>query len=225
MNEAILQAIDVKKSFLHGSTKIEVLKGVTFSLQAGERVAVVGASGVGKSTLLHIVGTLDQLTSGKVLIQGKEVSGLKEWELSKIRNELIGFVFQFHHLLPELSAIENVILPGMIKGEAVSTLNNRANSLLNDVGLAHRLNHKPGELSGGEQQRVALARALIMKPKLLLCDEITGNLDQETGWKMFELLQKIASENKTSILFVTHDSELAGEFEKRFNLIGGVLAN
>ena len=224
MNETILNAIDVKKSFLHGSIKIEVLKGITFSLLSGEKIAVVGASGVGKSTLLHIVGTLDQLTSGKVLINNRDISKLNEVELSELRNELIGFVFQFHHLLPELSALENVLIPGMIKGDAVEELEERAKFLLNEVGLTHRLGHKPGELSGGEQQRVAIARALIMKPKLLLCDEITGNLDQETGWKVFELLQKIATEHVTSILFVTHDHELAKEFPRRFNLIDGVLS-
>lgn len=223
MNETILQTVDLKKSFYHGSIKIDVLRGVTFSLNPGEKVAIVGASGAGKSTLLHIIGTLDHATGGKVAIQNRDISNLSESELSRIRNELIGFVFQFHHLLPELTALENVMLPGMIKGEGRENLNEHAKSLLSSVGLSQRLEHKPGELSGGEQQRVAIARSLIMNPKLLLCDEITGNLDQETGWKVFELLQKIATEHGASIVFVTHDSELAGEFSRRYKLSDGFL--
>lgn len=223
MNETILQTLDLKKSFYHGSIKIDVLRGVSFSLNSGEHVAIIGASGAGKSTLLHIIGTLDHSTGGKVLIQNRDITNFGESELSKVRNELIGFVFQFHHLLPELSALENVMLPGMIKGETREKLQERASSLLSSVGLSARLAHKPGELSGGEQQRVAIARALIMNPKLILCDEITGNLDQETGWKVFELLQKIATERKASIVFVTHDSELAGEFSRKYQLNEGVL--
>lgn len=224
MNEPILEVRDLRKSFYHGSIHIDVLKGVSLSLRSGEKVAVVGASGAGKSTLLHIIGTLDYPTGGTVLINNRDISKLNESELSGLRNELIGFVFQFHHLLPELSAIENVMLPGMIKGVELGGLRERGMVLLNGVGLARRLEHKPGELSGGEQQRVAIARALIMNPKLLLCDEITGNLDQETGWSVFELLQKIATEHGTSIIFVTHDSELAEKFSRKYQLNEGVLS-
>ena len=223
MNELILETIDLKKGFYHGSIRIDVLKGINLSLNSGDKVAIVGASGTGKSTLLHIIGTLDHPTSGKVLIRNRDVAKLNESELSGLRNELIGFVFQFHHLLPELSALENVMLPGIIKGIEPEKLRQRALFLLNAVGLAQRVEHKPGELSGGEQQRVAIARALIMNPKLLLCDEITGNLDQETGWNVFELLQKIATEHGTSIIFVTHDSELAGRFPRKYQLNEGVL--
>jgi lipoprotein-releasing system ATP-binding protein len=223
MSDAILKTVDLKKSFDHGSIKVDVLKGVTFSLKSNEQAAIIGSSGEGKSTFLHIVGTLDGATSGQVFIKDKDVTNVSEKEISSIRNEYIGFIFQFHHLLPELTAVENVFLPGMIKGVSSKEIRKRAEFLLTEVGLSHRFEHKPGELSGGEQQRVAIARALIMKPKILLCDEITGNLDHNTGRKVFELLKKIAIEHSTSMLFVTHDAELAGELPRKYLLAEGVL--
>ncbi|HLB59857.1 MAG TPA: ABC transporter ATP-binding protein, partial [Bdellovibrionota bacterium] len=188
-----------------------------------EQVSILGASGAGKSTLLHILGTLDQPSSGTIMIDGVNVSQLTPIQLSILRNQQIGFVFQFHHLLPELTAVENVMLPGLIKGDPRNELLSRAEMILEEVGLKNRLTHKPAQLSGGEQQRVALARALVMNPKLLLADEITGNLDQQTGWKIFELLQKVAAQHGTTMVFVTHDLELAKNLPRQLHLIDGVI--
>src|SRR5690242_15609258 len=174
----IVQVSDVTKRYLHEGKAIDVLKGVSLTIQNGEVVSIVGPSGAGKSTLLHLIGTLDQPTTGTIAIDGREITAMSGVRVAALRNQTIGFVFQFHHLLPEFSALENVMMPGLIKGGVPrSELEQSASAILSTVGLAHRVRHRPSELSGGEQQRVALARALILKPKLLLADEPTGNLD------------------------------------------------
>ena len=200
---------------------MEVLKGVDLTFSQGERASVVGASGVGKTTLLHVLGTLDRPTSGKVLYQGKDIYALNEKDLAQFRNREIGFVFQFHHLLPEFNALENTMMPCLIrripKGEAVS----RAEAILALVGLKERLTHKPGELSGGEQQRVAVARALVLEPKVLLADEPTGNLDTRTGEAVFDLLLELNRIKGVTLVVVTHNLKLAEKLSRQIPLIDG----
>jgi len=186
-------------------------------------VAVVGASGSGKTTLLQILGTLDAPTSGNLAFDGRSLADLGEKELSRHRNMHVGFIFQFHHLLPEFSALENVMIPGMIRGMDKQEVTSRAEALLEQVNLAHRLQHRSGELSGGEQQRVALARALIMHPSLLLADEPTGNLDSRSGRMVFDLLQKMSREMGLSVVMVTHNETLAGDMDRCLTLKDGVL--
>lgn len=202
---------------------IVLFEGVDFSLDSGERVAIVGKSGAGKSTFLHILGALEQPSSGKVYFEGKDLFCLPESELAAFRNSQIGFVFQFHYLMVEFSAIENVMLPGLIGGLGKKISMKRAEKLLNEVGLKDRLNHKPSELSGGEQQRVAIARALMMQPKLLLTDEMTGNLDAVTGQQIMDLLTGLHSEYGMAMISVTHDDILAGAYPKQYRLEHGKL--
>lgn len=201
---------DVRKSYRIAEQDVEALRGVNLAVRAGTLAAVTGKSGAGKSTLLHIIGTLDRPTSGQVILNGTDVSSMSDVAASHFRNATVGFVFQMNNLLHEFSAIENVMLPGLIAGAAKDMVEDRAQRLLSAVGLGERVNHRPGELSGGEQQRVAIARALVMAPPILLADEPTGNLDQKTSRSIQELLMHICSENNVTMLLVTHDLDLAG---------------
>jgi len=207
--------------FVHGGRRLEVLRGIDLEIRPGERVSVVGASGVGKSTLLHVLGTLDLPTSGQILFDGRDVTKLPPSQLAHFRNHEIGFVFQFHHLLPEFTALENVMMPALIQRVHREVAEVRARAILDRVGLSERLTHRPGELSGGEQQRVALARALIMQPKLLLADEPTGNLDSRTGEGIHQLFLELNRERGMTMLVVTHNPELAAQMPRRFNMIDG----
>ena len=217
------QAIGIEKYYEEVGSRIEVLKGVDLHLPKGEMIAIVGASGTGKSTLLHILGTLDRPTAGKLLYDDVEVLKKNDIELSAYRNKAIGFVFQFHHLLPEFTALENVMMPGLIAGIDKKLMAEEAGEILGKVRLSDRIQHKVGELSGGEQQRVALARAIIMKPSLLLADEPTGNLDTKTGYKVFQLLQEMSAEYSLSAVMATHNLELAGEMNRCLTLAEGKL--
>jgi len=200
---------------------LEVLKGINLSVKKGEMVGVVGASGAGKSTLLHILGTLDRPSEGKIYFEGVDLFSLTDKQLASFRNKRIGFIFQFHHLLPEFSALENVMLPAFIAGADKTDTEDKAKELLDEMGLKDRLKHKPGELSGGEQQRVALARALINGPDLVLADEPTGNLDSKTSNSMHELLNRINEERNQTFVIVTHNSNLAKRMERVVHLIDG----
>ncbi|HJZ85884.1 MAG TPA: ABC transporter ATP-binding protein [Polyangia bacterium] len=211
------------KTFLHGGRRLEVLRGIDLSIQPGERVSVVGASGVGKSTLLHIVGTLDAPSSGSIRFDGRDVTQLSAAQLAAFRNREIGFVFQFHHLLPEFTALENVMMPALIQRVQRPQAERGARAILERVGLSERLTHRPGELSGGEQQRVALARALVMDPKLLLADEPTGNLDSRTGEGIHQLLIELNRERGMTMLVVTHNPELASHMPRRLTMVDGQL--
>jgi lipoprotein-releasing system ATP-binding protein len=213
----------LKKIFVHGGRELPVLRGIDFELRPGERVAVVGASGVGKSTLLHLLGTLDAPSAGQILFDGVDVTGMPPAKLATFRNREIGFVFQFHHLLPEFSALENVMMPGLIHRLPRRECADRAERMLVRVGLEHRLTHRPGELSGGEQQRVALARALLLGPRLLLGDEPTGNLDTKTGRAMHDLFFELNQELGMTLLLVTHNDELAAQTSRKLRMIDGVI--
>jgi lipoprotein-releasing system ATP-binding protein len=214
---------DLKKEFVHGGVLIPVLRGLTFELRPGEIASVVGASGVGKSTLLQVLGTLDAPTSGEMKIDGTSLTKMSASELAEFRNREIGFVFQFHHLLPEFTAMENAMMPGLIMRLPRAECAERATTMLTRLGLGHRLTHRPGELSGGEQQRVALARALLLHPRLLLADEPTGNLDMKTGRAMHELFFELNQELGTTILIVTHNDELAGQTPRRLRMADGLI--
>lgn len=220
----LLVAQGVKKSFFKGKTEIQVVRGVDLTINTGEMIAVTGASGVGKSTLLHILGTLEPPTEGKVLFgQSKQdIFAYSEKSLSLFRNRALGFIFQFHYLLPEFSALENVMMPSLIAGHARGPAEKQAKELLEFVGLGHRLTHRPAELSGGEQQRVAIARAVILRPKLLLADELTGNLDSANSNNVMELLVKLNQQTGISIMLVTHDLALAAKMHKVLKMKDGV---
>ena len=208
-DNAIVSVRDLRKVYTQDGKELEVLKGVTLRIDRGEMLSIVGKSGAGKSTLLHLVGTLDRPSSGELFLDGKNTTKASSAELAHMRNELIGFVFQFHHLLPEFSAVENVMMPGIIRGVPRSALEARARELLERVNLGHRVEHRPSEMSGGEQQRVALARALVMKPKMLLADEPTGNLDTENSEQMNELFSTLNRDLGTTMVIVTHNERLA----------------
>ena len=216
--KALFAGEDLCKSFHSGEEKIEVLKGLNFSIDKGEMMGIVGASGSGKTTLLQILGTLDTPDSGKLFFQGTSLSSLTERELSRFRNRSVGFIFQFHHLLPEFSALENVMMPGLIAGKRKEEMEEPARRLLQDVELGHRTNHRVNELSGGEQQRTALARALVMAPSLLLADEPTGNLDARSGNLVFDLIKKLCKELELATIMVTHNSELAKQMDSLYLL-------
>jgi lipoprotein-releasing system ATP-binding protein len=209
LEPSLVVATGVKKSFRHMGRTLEVLRGVDIAIGDGEMVGIVGPSGAGKSTLLHCIGTLDVPTSGSILLAGEEVTRLPGSRLAELRNRTIGFVFQFHHLLPEFTAVENVLMPGLVQGRTKHELYPRASALLEEVGLAQRALHRPGELSGGEQQRVALARALFLEPRLLLADEPTGNLDSATSAQIHDLLFSINARRGTTVVVVTHNQNLA----------------
>jgi lipoprotein-releasing system ATP-binding protein len=217
----LIQVQQLFKSYGNGTKRVEVLKGVDLNFSRGERAAIVGASGVGKTTLLHVLGTLDRPTGGKVFYEGKDIYALNEKELALFRNREIGFVFQFHHLLPEFSALENTMMPCLIQGIPKKESAARAEAILTLVGLKERLSHKPGELSGGEQQRVAVARALVLEPKVLLADEPTGNLDTKTGESVFDLLQQLNQIKGVTLIVVTHNLKLAEKLSRQIQLIDG----
>lgn len=222
--QPLVRILDVRKSFPMGGQQVTALRGVSFDIGRGEFLAIVGASGAGKSTLLQILGTLDQPTSGNVLFDGRDVFGLPEDEQAEFRNKQIGFVFQFHHLLPEFTALENVCLPALIQNRPRADIEAEAASLLTDVGLEHRVQHKPGELSGGEQQRVAVARALMQRPALVLADEPTGNLDTHTGEALFALLRKLNRERGTTFVIVTHNDKLSSQADRIVRMEDGTIA-
>jgi len=213
------------KVFDHGGRRLEVLRGINLSLGRGEMLAVVGMSGVGKSTFLHVLGTIDRPTSGTICFDGQDLSRMTAVQLAEFRNRSIGFVFQFHHLLPEFSALENVMMPVLIQRQPRRIAEEQARSMLESVGLAERLTHRPGELSGGEQQRVALARALVMRPKLLLADEPTGNLDSQTGSTIHDLFFSLNRQFHTTMLIVTHNPDLASRMPRKLRMKDGLLYN
>lgn len=203
------------------STTVEVLRDINLNIESGEKIALVGASGSGKSTFLNLLGALDRPTSGEVIYDGVSLFTKSDMELAKFRNNKIGFIFQFHHLLPEFTALENVMMPSFINGKSISEVKEDMEEILVTVGLKDRLNHKPGELSGGEQQRVAVARALSLKPELLLADEPTGNLDSKTGREVFKLMSDLNEKIKTTLIMVTHNDELADTFPKKLLMKDG----
>jgi lipoprotein-releasing system ATP-binding protein len=211
----------VKKSFVHEGHEVPILKGIDLVIEEREMLCIVGPSGAGKSTLLHLLGTLDLPSEGTIYFQGDNITAYSSTRLAEFRNQRIGFVFQFHHLLPEFTALENVTMPGRIRGQNLGEIEGRARALLEQVGLRERLTHRPGELSGGEQQRVALARALIMSPKLVLADEPTGNLDTNTGSAMHELLFRLNEEHGTTFLVVTHSQDLANKMPRVVHMQDG----
>ena len=219
----LLAVRDLRKSFIEGASAIHVLRGANFDLAEGERVAVVGQSGVGKSTLLHILGTLDRPTSGEILFRGKQLPLDNEPALCEFRNRQIGFVFQFHYLLPDFSAIENVMFPALIQGMDAHQARCEGEQLLETVGLKDRMSHRPGKLSGGEQQRVAVARAVILKPSLVLADEPTGSLDLRIGEEVHELLFQLNQEKKIALIVATHNRDFADKIGRRVELRDGQL--
>ncbi|EMR12212.1 Lipoprotein releasing system ATP-binding protein LolD [Methylophaga lonarensis MPL] len=223
-NQTVLSCQSLSKSFVDGGLQTEVLKGIDLSIQASDRLAIVGSSGSGKSTLLHLLGGLDTPSEGEIFIQGQAISKLSVNALSRLRNQALGFVYQFHHLLPEFTAVENVAIPLVIAGQKPSVAKKEAAELLSRVGLSHRLTHKPGELSGGERQRAALARALITKPACLLADEPTGNLDHRTAEGIFDLMMELNAQSGTALVIVTHDNGLAKRMDKTLTLMDGELA-
>ncbi len=212
------------RSFPVDGGRLEILKGIDLEIRRGEMIAVVGASGVGKSTLLHVLGLLDRPTSGTVFMDGVDCFSLSEGELASLRNKKIGFVFQFHHLLQDFTALENVLMPAMIGGEDLDVCRKRAVEILSEVGLSERLTHKPGALSGGEQQRVAVARALILKPELILADEPTGNLDTRTGDEVFALLKDLNRRHGMTIVLVTHNEKLSAQSHRIVQMVDGKIA-
>ena len=219
----VLEARGIRKSFYQGPREVRVLENASMSLSGGESLAIIGASGAGKSTLLHILGGLDRPDEGKVLLNGESIWGMKAAERSRIRNHELGFVYQFHHLLPEFTALENVAMPLLIRGEGASVARSRATDLLEKVGLSERLTHKPGELSGGERQRAAVARALVGGPGVVLGDEPTGNLDERTADHVYGLMLDLNQELNTSLLLVTHDKRLALRMDRQLELRMGCL--
>ena len=227
MNNHVLACSQLVKTFSQGGVDVPVLRGIDFNVAPGETIAIVGASGSGKSTLLHILGGLDAPTSGEVTLLDQRMDKLSAVAQGHLRNQALGFIYQFHHLLPEFSALENVAMPLWIaaqeRGQSSVDINERAAEMLNDVGLAHRLTHKPGELSGGERQRVAVARALVTHPACVLADEPTGNLDRGTADQVFELIMRLNAKYHTALVMVTHDPQLAAKMSRRLVISDGKL--
>ncbi len=222
-DKAVLSCRNLGKSYDEGPESVQVLSGLNLELHAGERIAIVGSSGSGKSTLLNLLGGLDRPTQGSVWLAGEELSALGERARGLLRNRELGFVYQFHHLLPEFTALENVCMPLLIGRTSIPEARERAEALLKRVGLGHRLNHKPAELSGGERQRVAIARALVNRPGLVMLDEPTGNLDHHTAQGIQELMQELSSASRTAFLVVTHDLSLARQMDRVLKLDNGHL--
>lgn len=223
MNTALLSCQNVSKFYQEGTQQTEVLKQVSFSMQPGELVAIVGSSGSGKSTLLHTLGGLDQPSSGEVFIKGQSLQQMTPNALAKLRNQYLGFVYQFHHLMADFTALENVMMPMLIGQQNKTEAQDRAEQILSAVGLQHRISHRPSALSGGERQRVAIARALVNNPALVLADEPTGNLDHKTTESIFELIQQLNQEKQIAFLLVTHDLNLAEKLNRRLIMQDGVL--
>ncbi|MCG9578194.1 lipoprotein-releasing ABC transporter ATP-binding protein LolD [Vibrio tubiashii] len=222
---SLLQCQNVCKTYHEGAFDTQVLKGVSFDIEKGELASIIGTSGSGKSTLLHILGALDDATEGHVKFLGQDLSKLSSNRQAKLRNQHLGFVYQFHHLLSDFSAIENVAMPLLIGGTKVNQAKLAAKALLDKVGLSHRIEHRPAELSGGERQRVAIARALVNNPSLVLADEPTGNLDHKTALAIYDLMRELNQESDTAFLVVTHDGELAAKMDRQLHMQDGLLLN